>query len=273
MPQNNIAVGRVDQSGHEGAMLMHALQARFSAVSPSAPQAFKVQAAHSDPQHDAAGELVERRYAERGYRSISRKAVRCGHELTLVADENNVTVATLTIGFDNPRGLCIDALFADEVNALRAAGARLCEFTRLAMDQIDRSTNVLASLFETAYVYAHRVMGFDKLLIEVNPRHVRYYERMYGFSVIGPVRHNVRVDAPAVLMCLDFAAVHARIASPGSAGEASRSMRSLERYHRALVEVMHDEERNAEGLPSSHGLLELDHHGVARPALRQTFAQ
>ena len=42
--------------------------------------------------------------------------------------------------------------------------------------------------------------SFDYVVIEVNPRHVRYYERMLGFEVIGPERMNPRVEAPAVLL-------------------------------------------------------------------------
>lgn len=30
------------------------------------------------------------------------------------------------------------------------------------------------------HIIAHRLNAFDDLLIEVNPRHVRYYERMLG---------------------------------------------------------------------------------------------
>jgi hypothetical protein len=51
-------------------------------------------------------------------------------------------------------------------------------------------------------------MGFDDIVIEVNPRHVRYYQRALGFTVMGPERLNRRVDAPAVLLRLDLA--HAR---------------------------------------------------------------
>ena len=70
--------------------------------------------------------------------------------------------------------------FPDEVDALRQAGSSVCEFTTLAMDHVVRSSRVLGSLFHVACIYAHRVMDFDTLLIEVNPRHVRFYERMLG---------------------------------------------------------------------------------------------
>ena len=36
--------------------------------------------------------------------------------------------------------------------------------------------------------------------MEVNPRHVRYYQRCLGFRQLGEVRQCLRVDAPAVLL-------------------------------------------------------------------------
>ncbi|MDZ7592174.1 MAG: hypothetical protein U5L05_16160 [Rubrivivax sp.] len=72
------------------------------------------------------------------------------------------------------------------------------------MDRRARSTRLLASLFHVAYIYAHRVKKLHCLLIEVNPRHVSYYQTMLGFQVIGTERHNARVDAPAVLLALDL---------------------------------------------------------------------
>jgi hypothetical protein len=89
---------------------------------------------------------------------------------------------------------------------------------------------VLASLFHVAYIYAHRVNRFEDLLIEVNPRHVRYYERMLGFVVKGPERMNPRVDAPAVLMALDFSHAHAQIQKFGGRQHLADSERSLYPY-------------------------------------------
>ena len=47
---------------------------------------------------------------------------------------------------------------------------------------------VLAALFHVAYIVAHRIRGYDTLVMEVNPRHVRYYERMLGARAIGEPR-------------------------------------------------------------------------------------
>ncbi len=188
---------------------------------------FTIRSAEAQGPRSAASVLIRRMYATRGYRSSGLAAEPPPARLTLVASDHEETIGTITIGFDSPAGLHVDDLFGAETSALRAAGQRICEFTTLAMDSVVRSKRVLASLFHVAYIYAHRMMGFDRLLIEVNPRHVRYYQCMLGFEVAGPQRLNPRVNAPAVLMCLDFAHAHHQIASVGGRPEASHHDRSL----------------------------------------------
>ena len=167
---------------------------------------FKIRAANTDGYRSSANILVNRRYAWRGYRTGSVRAadVERHNRITLVAMGRDEMIGTMSIGFDSSDGLFVDDLFPNEVAALRREGRTICEFTKLAMDSVVRSKQVLASLFHVAYIYAHRLRALDSLLIEVNPRHVRYYEGMLGFRTIGPQRLNRRVDAPAVLMCLDF---------------------------------------------------------------------
>ena len=169
---------------------------------------FKIRSADSSGQRSSASILIDRMYARRGYLSTPLPQTQLPTRITLVASEHDDAIGTITIGFDSPAGLWVDDLFSLETGALRGAGRKLCEFTKLAMDSVVRSRRVLASLFHVAYMYSHRMMGFDSLLIEVNPRHVRYYQRMLGFKVLGPQRLNRRVNAPAVLLCLDFE--HAR---------------------------------------------------------------
>ncbi|MDL2337746.1 MAG: long-chain N-acyl amino acid synthase [Pseudomonadota bacterium] len=188
---------------------------------------YNMRSADSFGQRSSASILIKRMYATRGYPSMPLPEEPPPTRITLVASEEEATVATITIGFDSPEGLHVDALFAEQANALRDAGQAICEFTTLAMDNVVSSRRVLASLFHLAYIYAHRVMGFDSLLIEVNPRHVTYYRRMLGFQVIGPQRFNLRVNAPAVLLCLDFAHAREQIARFGGRPECARTERSL----------------------------------------------
>lgn len=188
---------------------------------------YNIRSADSCGQRSSASILINRMYSSRGYPSLPLPDEPPPTRITLVASEHEATVGTITVGFDSPEGLHVDSLFAEQANALRDAGRAICEFTTLAMDSVVRSRRVLASLFHVAYIYAHRVMGFDSLLIEVNPRHVSYYQRMLGFEVIGPQRFNQRVKAPAVLLCLDLAHAREQISRFGGKPECARTERSL----------------------------------------------
>ena len=179
-----------------------------------------LRAADTGGHRSSANILVHKMYATRGYKS-SADAAQASNLVTLIASERGETVGTISVRFDSARGLLADDLFPAELGALRAQGRRVCEFTKLAMDHIVKSRRVLASLFHAAYMWAHLRLGFDDVVIEVNPRHVRYYQRMLGFKVMGPERLNHRVDAIAVLMRLDFG--HAREQIARFAGRAESS--------------------------------------------------
>ncbi|MBC7715315.1 MAG: long-chain N-acyl amino acid synthase [Pseudorhodobacter sp.] len=197
---------------------------------------FKIRSANSMGQRSSASILINRMYASRGYLTTPLAAQQLPTRITLMASDAEVTIGTITIGFDSPAGLNADDPFEIETAALRAAGRNLCEFTKLAIDSVVRSKRVLASLFHVAYIYAHRMMGFNDLLIEVNPRHRRYYERMLGFEVRGPQRVNPRVNAPSVLLCLNFEYAHAQIELYGGKPELAEATRSLYPYFFSVSE-------------------------------------
>lgn len=191
---------------------------------------FKIRAASSPGSRSSASILIHRMYATRGYRSSSLPDDQSGNRITLMASDAEAIVGTITVGFDSADGLMVDDLFNDELTDMRRHGLGLCEFTKLAMDSVVKSKRVLACLFHVAYIYAHRVRSFDNLLIEVNPRHVRYYEKMLGFVVKGPEKQNLRVNAPAVLLNLDFNHAHEMINQFGGRPELSANERSLYPY-------------------------------------------
>ena len=83
-------------------------------------------------------------------------------------------------------------------------GWKPCEFTRLAVDKTVASKPVLAGLFHTAYLYAALIRGHTHAVIEVNPRHVSFYRKALDFERVGDERMNLRVHAPAVLLCVAF---------------------------------------------------------------------
>ena len=136
-------------------------------------------------------------------------------------------VATVTVGTDSPDGLVVEKLYPDQVRELRANGARLCEFTKLAVDNLVRSKAVLAAIFHIAYIHAKYLRGATDLLIEVNPRHVKFYKAMLGFEMLGPERLDPRVSAPAVLLRLDFSYAGSQIERWGGRRELAAQIRTL----------------------------------------------
>jgi hypothetical protein len=183
---------------------------------------FDIRIADSGHERADASILINRMYATRGYLSTALPNRAPDNRITLVASEAEVTIGTITMGFDYGQGLLVDQLFGPEVAALRDRGLRLAEFTKLAIDGAARSKRVLASLFHAAHIFAHPIKRADRLLIEVNPRHVGYYRRMLGFERLSDGRINPRVNAPAVLMALDLQHAQRQIARHGGTEREDR---------------------------------------------------
>jgi hypothetical protein len=166
---------------------------------------FKIRLAKLSGQRRDAGDMVQQRYARRGY---SVPAPRPDpHVSTFIAYDEGIPVGTVSVRLDSEQRLSADDLYGTEIDQLRSSGKRLCELTRLAVDRTTASKPVLAGLFHTAYLYASVIRGITHAVIEVNPRHVAFYCRALGFEAIGPERINRRVNAPAVLLCVPFSAI------------------------------------------------------------------
>lgn len=193
-------------------------------VQESAPARLIIRLADSEGHRNDSSFLVRKMYGWRGYDADPGH----GHPncVSLVAAHDAKMLATITVGFDSPAGMAVGALYPEQVEDLRAEGAELCEFTRLAVDRTEHSKELLAMMFHIAYMYAYRLHGRTDLLIEVNPRHVRFYARMLGFRQLGPERICPRVNAPAVLMWLPLRYAAEQIALYGGHRDAA-GIRSL----------------------------------------------
>lgn len=156
-------------------------------------------------QRLATGTLVRRMYAWRGYQTDGASERYNPHRIALAAWQDEDIAATLSVGRDAPDGLLSETLYAREIASLRRPGRIICEFSRLAVDPDYSSRQLLLDLFSTAHQYARALFGATDAVIEVNPRHARFYEREFGFRKIGELRICPRVDAPAVLMHRDLA--------------------------------------------------------------------
>ena len=180
--------------------------------------------------HGDARELVERRYGDRGLK-VARERYSSRNQdgdVLCTARDGERIVGTLSVRFDGDGGLHADLLFKAELDEWRAEGQKLCEFGGLAMDKhaLDPK-RVLAQIFHLAYLHAHRRARCDRLVIEVNPRHVAFYRRCLGLVPRTPARHNPRVNAPAVLMSFEFTTAREQIALLGGRPELLATTRSL----------------------------------------------
>ncbi|MFG6462081.1 long-chain N-acyl amino acid synthase [Roseateles sp. DXS20W] len=178
---------------------------------------------------DALG-LVERRYGDRGL-AVTRERFSSRNEdgdVVCTARDGEKIVGTLTVRFDGVGGLKADLLFEEELSEWRAAGIKLCEFGSLAVDKHSHDPKrVLAQVFHLGYLHAHRRARCERLIIEVNPRHVAFYRRWLGLLPYTAARHNPRVNAPAVLMSIDFATVREQVALWGGRPELVAQARCL----------------------------------------------
>ncbi len=197
---------------------------------------FKIKSADSFVRRSSANLLLRARYAWRGYQTVSLPSDQTSNRITLTACEDGVTIGTITIGLDGPEGLASEDVFRDQLTEMRAGGRRIVEFTKLAIDPISGTKRVLAALFHVAYIVAHRIRGYDTLVMEVNPRHVRYYERMLGARIVGEPRLNRSVNAPAVLLSIDFDYIMAQIGEFAGQPERAATERSLYPYAFTLSE-------------------------------------
>ena len=203
---------------------------------PAGPRRFKIKTADSAERRGRVNSLLKDRYGWRGYQQVSLPTDPTVNRFTLTAVEDEVVIGTISVSFDSPSRLGADEAFAPEVAALRGDGRRICEFTKLAIDPAVGTKRVLATLFHVAYIVANRIRGFDMLIIEVNPRHVRYYERMLGCRVLADERMNRSVNAPAVLLGVEFDYIKSQIGQFGGLPEAAASERSLYPFALSLRE-------------------------------------
>jgi len=186
---------------------------------------FKLRLAATKERLSSASMLIQKMYSWRGY-STTAPLGEIPNKITLLSFENEIISGTLTLGLDSPAGLAVDDLYKDKVDEIRNAGRKIGEITKLAVDQNVRSKCVLAALFHLSYIFGKKINGATDFVIEVNPRHVLFYQRMLGFEKFGDEKICPRVNAPAVLLRLKLEYAEQRISAFGgkltdAAGEKS----------------------------------------------------
>lgn len=174
---------------------------------------YRILVASTRELRERAYRLAHRVYCRSGYAGLNQDGwcvspydAQAQTLTLLIEDFSGQDVATVTLTFDSPSGLPCDEIFGLEIDTLRAQGRKVVEVTRLAMEECHaHSKTLLVCLFNFIYVFARRVRADSDFVIEVNPRHVSYYNRLLLFEVQGSERPCPRVQgAPAVLLRLDL---------------------------------------------------------------------
>lgn len=191
---------------------------------------FKIRLTRTPDQRDSTNLLVRKMYSYRGYDTGFSEAGHEANRISLSVSSQEHIIGTLTLGLDLGEGLSADALYRPEIDPLRAEGRRVCEITQLAVDQSVGSRRVMAALFHIAFIHARRLHGCTDVVIEVNPAHVRFYERLLGFRRVGEEKICARVNAPAVLLRLEFDYVEIQLAKFGGRADLALQEKSLYPY-------------------------------------------
>ncbi|WP_296722723.1 acetyltransferase [Erythrobacter sp.] len=189
---------------------------------------FEIQLALTQAQRNAAEDLINRMYSWRGYGSEHRlsDANNC---FTFIAVVDGEVVGTLSLTVDMNTGFAADNTFEDVLNAVRAKpGIQICELTKFAFCPSVAPMHVLASLFHTIFIFGTQRFACTDLFIEVNPRHIRFYQILLGFSSAGKLRPNAAVGAPSQLMRLRVSDIGKYISA--HAGLSETTARSLYPY-------------------------------------------
>lgn len=191
---------------------------------------FRIRLANTEDRRESASILINKMYSWRGYDN-SGPLSENPNRITLIATGNdNKVIGTVSVGLDSPMGLLADEMYHEELEVLRSHGRKICEFNSLAIDPSIKSKRVIAALFQIVILYPSEVFGYTDGVLEVNPRHVRFYERMMGFTQLGPERICPRVNAPSILMRADFSYVNAQAEKLGGLMEKAKNEKSLYPY-------------------------------------------
>lgn len=73
-------------------------------------------------------------------------------------------------GLDSEEGLLADELYGQEINTFRDRNRKVRELSKLAIDLLYSSKELLASLFNLAYIPGRIIHSATDFIIEINPR-------------------------------------------------------------------------------------------------------
>ena len=209
---------------------------------------FHVRVADTEERLKEVSALISRMYSWRGYHHFDKPDARPRpNHITLQACKGKETLGTLSLNVDSEDGLLADDLYCREIDALRRRADTVCELTGFAVGSRSGTNELLATLFHLIHIMACHLHRVTDTVIEVNPRHAPYYQRLLGFKQIGERKICSRVNAPAVLLHVETDFIEELIARHSACPELTENslyLHSLTRHEteflrRRIQEMYH----------------------------------
>lgn len=149
-----------------------------------------------------------------------------------VKDKLKKIVGSITLVFKDERSLPAERIYGEEINQLACSGKKILEICRNVISPDYRnSKEILILMFNYLCIYSYHVKNYDSMVIEVNPRHKGYFEKLLKFKEIGGAKLCPSVQyAPATLLVMnlkdDYYADVMRFSEDKSSDKKERSLYS-----------------------------------------------
>lgn len=133
----------------------------------------------------------------------------------LLAKSEGTVVSTATLVLDSSQfGLPMDDLYAKELESLRKQRRNVVEVCSLASSTQRFSRIGIHNFTRLLFLYCV-FLDVDDVCVMVNPKHVPIYKRLCELELFGEEKRYHRVNAPAVALRADVAAVREKLGSNG----------------------------------------------------------
>ncbi|QDV26851.1 N-acyl amino acid synthase FeeM domain-containing protein [Aureliella helgolandensis] len=180
-------------------------------VPPKYPE-IEVALARTRTELNAAFRLLYEAYVSAGLTARNEEGIRRTpyHLLptteVFVAKYVGEVISTLTMIADNPSGLPMESMYAEEIEFQRQNGLKVAEIGCLAdrRDSPTRFRNVIGRL-SCLVVQVAQSRGMNGLVLATHPRHARFYKRALGFEQFGGLKSCPYAEGnPAVALVMNF---------------------------------------------------------------------
>lgn len=242
-PQSSIPLSRSRKSSSGVSIAIRNTMTSLShgdqLVTKEKPTDFSIKVANTLEEREAVFQLAYQVYLAKGYvkendlvRLVNSYDNNPDTLILIVKDNNKKIIGSVTLVFDGNSRLPAEKIYGEELNILKAQNEKIVEISRLVIDPNYRnSKEILVMLFNYLYIYSYYVKNYTCLAIEVNPRHIAYYQSLLNFKTIGSEKPCPSAQsAPAILMYLPLKHSLSEVLRFAKNKEIEKRNRSLYQY-------------------------------------------